>query len=448
MRIINKKNYSYILEGLILSALGIALLLFKLKIANILLNGLAIIILIIGGVDFLAYLLGHIFNNSSKVRFSPPIISLGQIIFACGLLTNSPNFYLWMVRCVGIYQLLLALLNFFSYYLMFKDKAFERYQRLAFAIANFIFAIDSILIMNQGYPALLRLGIYLIFLGISYLYDGGFNLLDLEKQHIWRRSLRLPLPVLFSALFPQKLIRKVDEILIDTTQDIESDYRASLLANENDLPKQEDNLITIQIPVGKSTFDRVGHMNIAYKDTVYFYGNQDDDTRNLLDTSGEGVLALIDRSEYLSFSLKNRLTIVEYDIALSKQQAQQLEEKLNGIKEKTINWHPQSKTVLNSFVGKLMRQTKYTKFYKFKEGQFQTYFVFWTNCVLFSDDIIKEIGLALSPLVGIQTPGTYYDFLEREYQKEKSIILERRVYNRALGNYLSKLELSAAKKGN
>ncbi|MCR8968388.1 hypothetical protein [Facklamia sp. 7083-14-GEN3] len=384
-------------------------------------------------------------KNSSIAKSFLTILSLGQIIFACGLLVYQQNSYLWIVRLIGSYQLLVALLNFFSYYLMLKDGAIERYQRLAFALVNFIFAIDGILTTNQGYPALLRLGIYLTFIGISYLNDGGFTLFDSRKEQIWRRSLRLPLPVIFSALFPQKLISSIDEIIVGNVQDVDTDYRDSLYTFNQSFPEQGENLITIQIPVGKSTFDKVGHMNIAYKNTVYFYGNHDDDTRNLWDSSGEGVLALIDRSEYLTFSLKNHLTIAEYDIAITSQQAQKLEEKLTQIKEQTVNWVPQSKAVLNSFVGKLMRQTEHTKFYKFKEGQFQTYFVFWTNCVLFSDNMLEAMGLNLSPLVGIQTPGTYYDFLEREYQQEKSIVLERRIYNQDLGKYLTKIEREESK---
>ncbi|MGX7107835.1 DUF308 domain-containing protein [Facklamia miroungae] len=445
MKKIQRRNHSYLIFGLSLLVIGMGLVLFKVGTANLIMQFIALSILIMGSMRLWDLKFGQKFNGSPKDKRLQIFIVLAQVFFAIGLLIYHENSYLWMIRAIGIYQLIMSILNFFSYYLMRQDGAHERHQRLAFALVHLFFALDSIIATSQGHPALIRLGIYLIFLGITYIHDGRFALIDPRKEQAWRRTLRIPLPVIFSALLPQKLIHNINEIITGRVNDLYPDLTSSLQTFDKGIAKDQDHRITIQIHVGTATFDMVGHMNIIYKGVVYFYGNHDVDSRNLFDTAGDGVLALIDQEEYLAFALRNRLTIVEYDIAITPEQAQLIEEKMSEMKEEMVVWHPQSKAVLKSFVGKLKRETNHTVFYKFKAGQFQTYFVFWTNCVLFSDNILEAMGLDLFPLIGIQTPGTYYDFLEREYQKEESIIIERRVYSQVLRNYLSKLSFAEPK---
>ena len=68
------------------------------------------------------------------------------------------------------------------------------------------------------------------------------------------------------------------------------------------------------------------------------------------------------------------------------------------------------------------------KMYKFKKSKFKTYFVFTTNCVLLADSILEKAGVDLLGINGIITPGTYYDYLNREFQKETLFVVSRRVY--------------------
>ena len=68
------------------------------------------------------------------------------------------------------------------------------------------------------------------------------------------------------------------------------------------------------------------------------------------------------------------------------------------------------------------------QFYKFKSGKFKTYFVMGTNCVLLADEIIGKTGSDVIDMNGIIAPGTYQDYLEKEYQKESGLVVNKKIY--------------------
>lgn len=69
------------------------------------------------------------------------------------------------------------------------------------------------------------------------------------------------------------------------------------------------------------------------------------------------------------------------------------------------------------------------KFYKFKSGKFKTYFVLGTNCTLFADRIVGKTGTDILKMVGIVTPGTYFDYLDHEFHKKNSMVISKTIYN-------------------
>ena len=67
-------------------------------------------------------------------------------------------------------------------------------------------------------------------------------------------------------------------------------------------------------------------------------------------------------------------------------------------------------------------------FYRVDKGRFKTYFVFGTNCVLWADHILGAAGLDLIRISGIITPGSYYEYLTRQYQMENTAVISYTVY--------------------
>ena len=69
------------------------------------------------------------------------------------------------------------------------------------------------------------------------------------------------------------------------------------------------------------------------------------------------------------------------------------------------------------------------KFYKFNSGKFKKYFALGNNCSKLADYIIGKSGIDLLKMYGVITPGTYYEYLNREYKKKDSMVISREIYN-------------------
>lgn len=76
----------------------------------------------------------------------------------------------------------------------------------------------------------------------------------------------------------------------------------------------------------------------------------------------------------------------------------------------------------------LLQQQTGAQLYKFTQSRFKTYFVLSTNCVLLADTILGQAGTDVLSVRGFISPGTYQDFLEREYSKPYSMVVSRFVY--------------------
>lgn len=411
---------------------GLAMIFYQVKATHIVILGGALLMVCQGMIQ-----LYHLFKlirtrRSIKDKKWQLLLILIKLALAIFILVNQTSAIYWVLKFVGIYQLMLAIFNLATYGLMFKDKARERYPRLLMGILHLAFGWDSFLASENSQPALIRLGLYLLVMGGSFLWDSYFTTIDPRREPVWRRSLRLPLPVLFSALLPQQILQQIQQLLEETAPSKDHLVTQLIQDSQVDVDERTADKVTVQIHVGPSTVDKLGHMNLIFQGKVYSYGNHDVDSRRFFELIGDGVLLIIDHEDYNVFSLRHRLTIIEYDIAISPQQAHQIEQALKEIQSMTIPWHPQSERVLKSYTGKIVRETRNPQFYKFNQGPFQTYFVFWTNCVLMTDRILEKMGLDLFPLLGIQAPGAYYDFLEREYQKANSMIIKRRIAHQGL----------------
>ena len=82
----------------------------------------------------------------------------------------------------------------------------------------------------------------------------------------------------------------------------------------------------------------------------------------------------------------------------------------------------------------MQRKTNAT-FYKFSQGNYKTYFLLFTNCVKLVDNVIGATGSDLLKINGVITPGSYYDFLIREFKKENSNVITENIYTK-YNNYL------------
>lgn len=186
-----------------------------------------------------------------------------------------------------------------------------------------------------------------------------------------------------------------------------------------------------------SGFERFGHIDIAYHGMIYSYGCHDPENRTLGGTLGDGVLIVIDQKKFIqNASQSENKTVIQYGLKLNEEQKKIVQERINAMMARTIPWKPAYQRLAEAgkdpsgaadYASRIFRNTK-ASFYKFVSGKFRTYFVASTNCVLLADELIRNDELRLVSLSGFVTPGTYLDFLEREYRRPGSIVISRTVY--------------------
>ena len=136
---------------------------------------------------------------------------------------------------------------------------------------------------------------------------------------------------------------------------------------------------------------------------------------------------------YLSVE-KNNLFV--YGLRLNEEQKAQIRQAINRIVAKGIRWHTKierengfdhPQDYQEDYPSRLVCKTG-AQFYKFVDGRFKTYFALGSNCVLLADSIIGRLGTDVLSMRGLITPGTYLDYLDKEYHKKGSMVITRQFY--------------------
>ena len=68
------------------------------------------------------------------------------------------------------------------------------------------------------------------------------------------------------------------------------------------------------------------------------------------------------------------------------------------------------------------------KLYKVKSGKFHIYWALGDNCASFTDLVLGTLGADVLSIRGIISPGTYLDWLQKEYLKKNSPVVFRCIY--------------------
>mgnify|MGYP005770581783 FL=1 len=154
---------------------------------------------------------------------------------------------------------------------------------------------------------------------------------------------------------------------------------------------------------------------------------------------GDGVLFTIDKKEkYVDFCNNYAgKTLFCFGLRLTEEQRVRVDRKMDEIFSYLYEWDPpvvqavkRGETDLEQYKEYASRLYRVTgaKFYKFTKSSFKTYFVFTTNCVKLADEVIGSSGTDVLGINGLVTPGTYYDYLNREYTLKNGIVISREVY--------------------
>lgn len=274
---------------------------------------------------------------------------------------------------------------------------------------------------------LLRIfGIYFILLAARI----AVNLYDAySSSYTWKRGLYIGLPIILGTLLPDAALKVINEKI-----KLGQDYGKKTVKVDRDAPAK----LKVFIHIGSDGFQKIGHITFSWRGMIYSYGNYDTESYRFLQLLGDGVYFIVPEDLYVPNLVKyEHNTLFEYSIVTTPQEDEKIEEQLDELFHRSLRWY--SKIERKGKASKLaeleedypsrLHYRTGAKFYKFKSGSFKTYWVVGDNCALFSDLILGTVGADVLSVKGILTPGTYYDYLENEYQKENSPIIQRRVHS-------------------
>jgi len=272
-------------------------------------------------------------------------------------------------------------------------------------------------VAGAGWLAMV-LGIYCLIAGAFRLVDATRELLgtDVRGKRLKQR-LRIKPPVLLTALMPMRLLTILDD------PDEEAEIEQWTMRG-GDWTDAEPNL-EIFLHLSKNTAMGFGHMDIALGDTVYSYGCYDGDSNRLFGAISDGVMLKVNREEYIPFSLEyGKKRLIGYGVVLSEEQREAVERKISEFLGNSTRWNPPES---NEEATELIRRAN-AEYYKVNEGPFKKYNVMTTNCVAMANILSGSGGVDLMNPQGIITPGTYAEFLDRQFRREYSIVVSRKVY--------------------
>ena len=420
----NRNLVFNLLIAFALIVLGAVSIWAKTRLISVVMVALGIALMISGFVELIRFFIPGIHHHHGD--YNGLFRSLLSIVASVILIWYQGVPQWLMVVLFGGYMLVYATACLMQWWLYRLDHVKGRL--LLFFTALVLYVVGGIFLLSPSLTMddmLILFGIYFILLGITYLRD-SFESLSSKAKNKVKRKIRITLPAIVCAVIPAKTLNDINAYLKDN-EDYEYD----------DHSQEETPDLEVYVHVTDNGFGLLGHMDIGFEGTLISYGNYDVESYKLNSVIGDGVFFLSPIAStienYLSVE-KNNLFV--YGLKLNEQQKDEIRQTINHIVAKGYRWHTKierengfdhPQDYQEDYPSRLVYKTG-AKFYKFRSGRFKTYFALGSNCVLLADSIIGRLGTDVLSMRGIITPGTYLDYLDKEYHKKGSMVVTRRFY--------------------
>lgn len=406
--------------GIILISLSISLFIGKTPLYHYIIKIIIFILWLIALRDIVRLT----FRKQSHNRRKKTYLSCLFHLIICIIFSSFPNFALAIAPFFfAIYLSCIALSQFITCYLELKNKDSIKFSNMILGILYLIIALPILKSpVIQLNTFLFCLSSYILLLGISILWDSILQIIPYHTKNSVKRKIKITLPKIIEAMIPYS-------ILLEINHNLEVPNK-----NRNKQKKQNQVIdLNILVHISNRGANRMGHIDIYFENEVISYGNYDEGSRFCHEIFGDGILFITNKKkEYINFCIDNsKKTIFDFGISLTPTQHQRVKERIQELKENTYSWDHRQDRLYNkriTYAEKLYRKTQ-AKFYKFKKGKYRTFFVLGTNCCFLADDIIGHSGSDILSMNGIITPGTYYDYLNRQLKLKNSNVISKEIYN-------------------
>ena len=410
---------SSLVVGITFIVVGIILLVGKEKLYKDIVSIVVFILLLISLFNFIKYLSK---NRTSQDNSNSLIVCIFNL-FGSFIFMIVPRLSFGLLPFLfSIYLVIIGISNFIMYLLLFVNKSNNKIRYLVGGSVYLGIALPILISpVSKINTFIICLSIYIIMLGARYVTDFIVNIMPVRTKNKIKRHIRITLPKLMEAIIPYSVMVEINRSL-----EVSNDYKYVE-------SKDEEADMDIIIHTSNRGFNRMGHIDICFDGKVISYGNYDEGSRWFKNIFGDGVMFLCDKEDkYINFCIEHsKKTVFVFGIKLTDRQKDKVRKRIDELFSCSYSWDHKSDKKYNdgdSYAGKLYKKTR-AKFYKFKSGKYKTYYVLGTNCCYLADDIVGKSGLDILSLNGIITPGTYYDYLNKELHRKNSIVVSKNIYN-------------------
>lgn len=396
-----RKN-NYLIFGISLLIIGIITIVGKAELFRNISNIVMIIMFIISIKDLISFLS----KKENKLKLITKIIN----VFLCLLAYIFNEYSVAIIPLLfSIYSIMNGIIGLINFIIIkinkLKGGFREFYLTFIYISVGIIVFLEPLIHLNF---VLSVLGIYSILLGISFIFD----YLDFNNYGKYPK-IKITLPSIVEAFIPISALKKSNI--------------------KDQIKKIEKTDLEIIIHVTENGYGRLGHLDICYKDEIISFGNYDTSSYKFHDLLGNGILFTTkNKKEYFKFCINdNKKTLFVFGIKLTDKEKIIIEENILNIKNQLKEWYPPviKRGDSKDYSSRLYKCTK-ANFYKFKSGKYRVYFVLGNNCVTIANKIVGRIIKDYFKLYGVLTPGTYYEYLEKEYKKNNSKVVWKKIYSK------------------
>lgn len=411
-----KKAYtplSLLAQSIFLFVVGIILFdqpEFSQKVLNSSLN-------IILAILTLTSLLRWLFSQNRQKAESQDL--LFKVVFMLFLLWKPNTISVSISIIYGFWIAINSFSKFLSFVQLRRLKERGSFFKLIQGIVYLVFAFSLVTSPTNGIVSLTELlGLYCLARAFFAFSDFVRELLgtDLKGKRL-RQRIRVKPPVLITAILPMAWLKTLDD-------PNEKEEIAKWTRKKTVLKDAKPNL-EIFLHLSKNTAFGFGHVDIALEDKVYSFGCYDTSSNRFFGMLSDGVLVVADKEPYIPFCLENeKKRLISYKIILKDKQVEAMKKKIDNFLKDSVEWIPDETAPTQQDFARICK----ARFFKIKHGTFQTYNTLTTNCVAVANIFSGSGGVDLMNPQGIITPGTYSEFLDRQFRRPKSIVVARKVY--------------------
>lgn len=359
------------------------------------------------------------------------IKEIADILFGIIIISIKGTLINLLPLIFGLYFFAIVIIRIVDYYIYTVNKIKGRITIIMSILINFITGLLLVVKPHLKTKYVVTIiGIYFIIIGFKTFIDFLLDVIPIKIVNKIKMNIKIQLPEIFTAFIPKQLIVLINEML--ETEDNHKRYNYS--------KKDDDSDLQIILHLAKNGTAAMGHIEIAFEDTVYSYGNYDMHSRSFFESVGDGVILIVNKEKYLKYCVEKRERyLIEFGLKLTKKEKEIIKHNIDElINNDTIDYFSDAELMEKGIIEKKKVDDMSSEIYlyakghfkKITKGRYKKFFVLNHNCAMMVNKVLKNIGKDVLAINGILTPGAYYEYLNSQFIRKNTNVISRKIYTK------------------